>query len=147
MLMKELGAEGGVAEGCDATGAKGGEGSGDVPEGCGTEGIAAVEVGVEEAGVEAVAGADGVGGVDGEWGDGVALGAALDDGTAGAALDDDEGDAIGEGIECLSEGGLIGDLEELIVVGQEDIDFVEEGVEETAGSGGPEVSWVVIGVE
>ena len=76
---------------------------------------------MEEAGVEAVAGADGVDGVDEDGGDPVALdavrGALLDEGSAGSALDDDEGDARGEGVEGFFEGGLVGDFLDFVLVG------------------------------
>ncbi len=101
MLAEEGVAELCVAEGFGAAWAECGERSGDVAYGRGTERVVTVEVGVEEAGVEAVAGADGVCGIDEERGDPVALVAALDDCAAGAALDDDQWDARGEGVEGL----------------------------------------------
>ena len=151
MLIEEGGAEFGVAEGFGAPRAEGGEGSGDVGEGCGAEGIVAVEIGAKEAGVEAVAGADGVGGLDEDGRDPVALdaavrplgGALLDEGTAGSALDDDEGDAWGEGVEGFVERGLAGYFFDFILVGQEQVYLVEEGVEDAA----PLVGGVVVGVE
>lgn len=145
--MEESVAEGGVAEGFGATGAEGGEGSGEVGEGGGAEGVLAVEPGVEEAGVEAVAGTDGVGGGDEERGDPVALdalrGALLDEGSAGAALDDDEGDAGGKGGEGFVEGGLVSDLLEFFFVGEEEVDLVEEGGEDAR----PVAEGIVIGIE
>ncbi len=145
--MEEGGAEGGVAEGFGASGTEGGESSGEVGEGGGAEGIVAVEPGAEEAGVEAIAGADGVDGVDEDGGDPVALGsvlgALLDEGSAGSALDDDQGDAGGEGVEGCFERGFSGDLLDFIFVGEEQIELVEESGEDA----GPVAGGVVVGVE
>ncbi len=106
-LLEEGGAQVDVAEGFGASRAKGGERAGEVGEGRGSKGILALQPGVEEAGVEAVAGTDGVDGVDEGGGDPVALdavcGALLDEGAAGSAFDYDEGNARGERIERFVE--------------------------------------------
>lgn len=120
-MFEEGVAEGGVAEGFGTAGAEGGEGAGDVAEGGGAEWVVTAEPGVEEAGVEAVAGADGVDGIDEDRGDPVALdtvrGLLLDERASGTALDDDQGDARGEGIEGLVEGGLASYLLDFLFVG------------------------------
>ncbi len=106
-----------------------------------------VEPGVEEAGVEAVACADGVDGVDGEGGGPVALdavrGALLDEGTTGSALDDDEGDALSERIEGFVERRLDGYFLNFILVRKEQVYVVEECVEDAV----PVAGWIVVGVE
>lgn len=147
MLLEEGLAEGGVAEGFGAARAEGGECSGDVAEGCGAEGIVAPEPGAEEAGVEAVAGTDGVDGFDENGANPVSLdavfGALLDEGSAGSALDDDEGDSGSESVEGLVEGGLAGYLLEFVFIGKEDVYLVEEGRQDAA----PVTGRVVVCVE
>jgi len=103
-------AQGGVSEGFCAAGAQGGERAGKVAEGCGLQGVLAVEPGAEEAGVEAVASSDGVYRVDEDGLNPGALGALLDEGSAGSAFDGDEGDAGCEGVQGGLEGGSVGDL-------------------------------------
>ena len=93
-MFEEGGAEGGITEGFGAAGAEGGEGAGDVAEGGGAEWVVTAEPGVEEPGVEAVAGADGVGGFDEEGCDPVAL-----DAFGGLLLDER---AAGKGLETIA---------------------------------------------
>jgi len=146
-LLEEGGAKGGVAEGFGASRVKGGERAGEVAEGCGAEGVLALEPGMKEAGVEAVAGGDGVDGVDDGGSDPVALdaerGALLDEGAAGSALDYDEGDAGSEGVQGFVERGLVGYLLDFIFVVQEQVYFIEQGIEDAV----PVAGGIVVGVE
>src|SRR5829696_7929039 len=74
---------------------------------------------VEEAGVEAIAGAGGVD--DGCRGCGCVVLLAVDDGggAIGSLLDDDEGYALGEGVEGGDRVGFAGDGPGLGLVGEE----------------------------
>lgn len=106
-----------------------------------------LEPGVEEARVEAVAGADGVDRIDENGGDPIALNAGgcslLDERAARTALYDDEGNAGCQSIERFVEGGLAGHLLEFLFVGEEHVDFFEEGGEDAA----PVAGGIVVGVE
>ena len=105
------------------------------------------EPGAEEPSVEAVAGAYCIDGIDEYGGDPVSLDAAgsavLDERSTGSAFDYDEGDAGGQGVKSLVECSLAGYLFDLLFVGEEQVDFVEQDREDA----GPVAGGIVIGIE
>jgi len=144
VTREKLFAPGAVAEGFCSAGTGDGERAGEIADAQALIERGAADVLAEEAGDEAVTGADGVDdGVERDGGTVEALAAAAGDCALRAEFDDDQRDALREPADSGLERAAAGDFHGFALVGEEDIDERKD----IAQAGLPEIVGIVVGVE